>query len=455
VRLRRRQTGRQTRQNGTPDARSAEASATKPGFSKVYAIGVDPAFGFKRVLVELSVPSLPSLAGRVEFAEHEWSNAEGGSTRQVIALARGVIAVSEDLGETWEAFRPDGTDDVRLWNAFTTSDGTHLIQGAAPPSGEPIARSGGAVPLFAFDRSWKLRHRLQPGTSPWHGARSIDEANGVIMYGEYPENALKYQREGRNELDDCARLEREGLLLPSRVLRSRDQGAHWETVLELSWRDVRHFHTVAADPYRAGRWWASTGDRVAECQVWETLDGGDSWAEVGSDELDVTLHPAGKKGERAVFRYTDLVVRRDDVLWGADDWLGNVTMFYDQDVTVGRRVGSRIFRSPRETPWRPEAVGFVGHPVRSIVDVGGAYVITTEAKQAAVGLCPQVLLMSAEDPTLIRPLFNIDNFAAQGTGLTYSKASRAARDGVFFSYRQAHDAFDGGPRILRWRVAFD
>jgi hypothetical protein len=366
-----------------------------------------------------------------------------------------VIAVSEDLGETWEAFRPEGTDEVRLWNAFTTSDGTHLIQGAAPPAGQPISRPDLAAPVFLFDRSWTLRDRVQPGTSPWHGTRSIDEANGVIMYGEYPNNDLKYQCEGRDDSGECAQLERQGLLLPSRVLRSRDQGAHWETVLELPWRNVRHLHTVVADPYEAGRWWASTGDRVAECQVWETLDDGDSWAEVGSDEVDVPLHPGRRKGGRAVFRYTDLVVRRDDVIWGVDDWLGKATLFGDQEVAVGRRVGSRILRSPRETPWRPAAVGFVGHPVRSIVNVGGAYVITTEAKQPSIGLCPQVLLMSADDPTLIRPLFNVDNFAAQGTGLTYSKASRAARDGIFFSYRQAQDAFDGGPRILRWRVAFD
>jgi hypothetical protein len=40
-------------------------------------------------------------------------------------------------------------------------------------------------------------------------------------------------------------------------------------------------------------------------------------------------------------------------------------------------------------------------------------------------------------------------------GFTYSKASRAAKEGVFFTYRSDEDVFDGGHKLLRWRVRWE
>jgi hypothetical protein len=42
-----------------------------------------------------------------------------------------------------------------------------------------------------------------------------------------------------------------------------------------------------------------------------------------------------------------------------------------------------------------------------------------------------------------------------GTGFAYSRASRAAVDGTFFSFRSSRDLIRHATRIFRWRVSFD
>jgi hypothetical protein len=41
-----------------------------------------------------------------------------------------------------------------------------------------------------------------------------------------------------------------------------------------------------------------------------------------------------------------------------------------------------------------------------------------------------------------------------GRGFTFSKASRAAAGGTFFSYRAPYHLFPSGHQILRWDVTF-
>lgn len=85
-----------------------------------------------------------------------------------------------------------------------------------------------------------------------------------------------------------------------------------------------------------------------------------------------------------------------------------------------------------------------------------AYIVATQAK-GTLGFRPQVLLLWKREPFTFTPLFTVDNFRtiSPATGFTYSIASRAAKDGVFFTYRAATDAFPSGAGILRWRVLFD
>jgi len=68
---------------------------------------------------------------------------------------------------------------------------------------------------------------------------------------------------------------------------------------------------------------------------------------------------------------------------------------------------------------------------------------------------PGVFLMpkKAALPQLVH-LFDVDVHSQVRTGFTYSRASRAAKDGTFFTYRGGTDAFPAGHKILRWDVTF-
>lgn len=197
-----------------------------------------------------------------------------------------------------------------------------------------------------------------------------------------------------------------------------DGGRSWVKVFEKSWREIRHFHGVAADPHQAGRWYLSSGDKPHECRVWCSDDDGLTWNEATSDGSGVALHASMDGMHQAVNRYTDLVVLP-------------------------------------EAPLAPRAVGVVGNPVRSMVDEGPGYLLLTEAKAFSSGARPQVCLLLKSEPYRLIELFTVDRHMARATGFTYSRASRAAKNGRFFSYRDAFDVFSGGPRLLQWDVRFE
>lgn len=419
-----------------------------PQFSQTFSTPVDPGLGCRRVVVELSVPVLPSPGGHVRFAEHV--ERDGWSTDTVIAATRGAVVVSEDLGASWVLVPVPVLSEVDFRNSFTTADGMHLLQGDCAADGKPATEHGHA-PVALLDTNWQLVDCVDPALSVWHGSRSIDEADGVIVYAEYPANARRpLGPSGEPETPD-------GLapLRDSRLLRSTDGGRNWHTVLQQERRAIRHFHTVVADPWRAGRWWASSGDGPAESRVWESLDHGVSWSEVAVEFATGELHPGHEQLAQTVLRYTDIAVRESDLIWGCDDLLGEWNLD-DPEVSAGRRAGARLFRSPKEQPWKPRSIGYVGDAVRSLVDVGPAYLVATQAK-GALGYRPRIFLLWKEEPFRLTPLFTVDNFesSSPATGFTYSRASRSAKDGVFFTHRRTTDAFPGGAGLLRWRVIFD
>jgi hypothetical protein len=54
----------------------------------------------------------------------------------------------------------------------------------------------------------------------------------------------------------------------------------------------------------------------------------------------------------------------------------------------------------------------------------------------------------------MQQLFTVPNAKAKGSGFSYSRASRAAVDGRFFSFRGSGDLVQMVPRLLQWDVAF-
>lgn len=420
-----------------------------PTFSRTYSTPVDPAFGFRLVGLTLSLPQIPDAARDACFAEHPVDPVTGEATETVVALKAGGVLFSNDLGQTWEYRETPETGSVRLFNCFTLADGHRLVQTISPAvSTDQSDDRSSRADLFRFDRDWRLVNRSAPSVSHWHGKRSIDEREGTIIFAEYPDNATKYRPDFIER-----QVELVHLCENSRVFRSRDGGVSWEKVMELPWTEIRHFHTVASDPFAPGVWWLSSGDRSEECRVWRSEDDGLTWSDVTNRDLDFPTQPQFAGYRQSAFRYTDVVITPDALLWGSDDWLGEVGA-PEEGATLATRGGARLFVAPRSLPLRPTPVAYIGNPVRSIIDVGPCYLVTTEAKYGPILPRPQVLIVSKSDPSLCAEIGTIDRFATSGTGFTYSRASHIAKNGRFFSFRGSYDVFRGGPRILQWDITF-
>jgi hypothetical protein len=392
-------------------------AAPPSSLTREYATPLDRKTAPFHAVLRLSIPEFPQNLPGAVYGEHVGN--------RVIALAPSAIAESRDLGQSWRIHAAAFALPPRA--CFTTGQGTHLVCTHVPKD------SAGDALIYRFDAEWNQLGAPFAVAAPWHGSASIGETDGTIMFAEYPDNAGKYRADPAP-------------VRPARVWRSRDDGASWSCVKTVSPDEIRHLHTLVPDP--AGCWWLSSGDRDSEVFVWKSEDGGDSWSDVTEQAPDVPLHPQYRRYARAVQRMTDLVFLDGYMIWGADDWLG----YSPQNSDERPAAGSRMFRARMDERWKVEALGFCGKPVRNIVDVGPAYVVTTEAKHIDRGGRPDVFLMFKDSLDRMHLLAQIDVYGTRGTGFTYSLASRAAKDGVFFSHRAGNDAFRSDTRLLKWEL---
>jgi hypothetical protein len=402
---------------------------------KSYSTRVDPAFGFSRIAVTLSVPSLPAAAAQAAFTEHVRDPQTREPTDEVIGVFTGGAVVSKDLGASWDVVTVPELPTADFWSCFTLRSGERLLQIQAPAAGaDEQLPPGGTV--CVLDRNWKPIQSSRPGPSHWHGACSIDQSGDTIMYAEYPNN--------KKDLGKDA-------FRTSTVFRSRDGGRSWQKVFEKTVDEIRHFHTLVADPYVPGHWWLSSGDSPEGSRVWLSKDDGDTWIDASLAQPVLDLHPHSRNRTRSAFRYTDVWIGKDEMIWGADDWMGGSVNVNDPMIPYHQRAGSRMFRARKGDQLKPEMLGYVGNPVRSIIDIGPAFIVLTEAKRRFMQR-PQVMLMSKADPTLMTEIFTVDTWSNAGTGFSYSRSSRKAKDGVFFSFRGRYDVINSPTRILRWKV---
>ena len=191
-------------------------------------------------------------------------------------------------------------------------------------------------------------------------------------------------------------------------------------------------------------------------RVWYSPDDGDTWHDVTNQEPDFAYPNPTPPTEdaRSCFRYTDIVVSENGLLWGSDDLLGPLAGA-NPDLARAQRSGSRLFYSPKSNPLDPVEIAFCGMPIRNIIDIGSAFLVLTEAKYTSVSLQPQVFALFKDRPGKAHHLFSVDNFSGKPTGLSYSKASRRAINGRFFTFRDGHAAFPDGARMLQWDVNAD
>jgi SAM-dependent methyltransferase len=413
--------------------------------------------------LKLSLPKLPAEAvSDASFGEHVFDVKTRAMTPQVIFLGYGRVTHSMDNGDTWRVIPLPETEGRPLIGSFTTSAGNHILQANEevqdPRSDSPRLKD--RVPplknsrrdratLFVYDKDWKLLKIDDTPRARWHGRCSIDERDGTIMMAEYHDNVAKYVPEFSAD-----RAKWFPLMQPNSLWRSRDGGVSWAKVFEQDGDGIRHFHTCVADPLHTKTWYASSGDRAEESRVWRSSDDGDTWREVTNPSPDVKLPASLAKRKQLVFRYTDLVFAGDDLIWGADDCLGS-WVNNDPDLPRSERSGSRLYRAKRGDVLQPEELGFVGHPIRSIVDAGPCYIVITEANRGRFPLRPQMIALFKDDMHNPIELAQMDNFRNNNSGLTYSKASRMAHQGRFFCFRNMTDVFESvRPNALQCDITF-
>lgn len=399
--------------------------------------------------IRLSIPQLPVGAEGSQFAEHVYDRKLGVTTPNVILTGRSFIVESKDNGNTWKLIKIATVGDRRLYNCFTTDEGNHIVQALPEANTSTSNTNAERATVFLFDKNWELISINESPRARWHGRSSIDQAGNTIMFAEYHDNTAKYDKLYK---DDYSKWR--PLMSTSRVFRSRDGGRTWEVVFEVSPDDIRHLHTLQADPFLPKTWWLSSGDRALESRVWRSNDDGDSWIEVTNPNPQIVLPPNGRDLAQAAFRYTDLIIDQDSLIWGTDDIMGR-SVAANPKSAQDMRTGSRIYRTPKSNPLQLEELGYIGNPVRSIVDVGPAYLFITEANIGYHSLRPQVVALFKDNMNSPIEVATIDNFRIGPTGFCYSKTSKAALNGRFFSYRNHTDVFDNvKPFLLQWDIEF-
>lgn len=408
--------------------------------AKVLACPLRQGFGFEHVEIAWSLPDVPA---DVQFGSHVVLSS--GAAR-VAVVSRSSVFISDDGGDSWDAVPVETRGASRLDNAFVCADGGVIVQSRGLKALEDrLEPAEDFARLFVFDAAMNLRGDAQLGASQWHGSGGIDEHDGTVIWGEYAPNPIRWKGEpgpqGPSELS-----------LDSHVYRSIDGGLSWETVLAVPSTDVRHFHVIRADRFEPGVWWASSGDVRDQCRVFRSGDDGRSWAELTGEPTTPFPATPGARSWHALHRYTDVVVTKEHLIWGTDDFLGRHEQVNDPDIPLGRRIGSRLCVARKDDRIRPAVRGWIGNPVRSIVDVGPAWLFVTQAKRLELPR-PQLVLVGKEEPFPMQEIGTVDLFGG-GTPFTFSRASRVALDGRFFSFRQRRDVIDGGPGVLRWDIQF-
>ena len=403
------------------------AAVRHAGASKDYVVRLPAGYPAGQIAVRLSVPALPKT-GVFHFADHALDES-GRPTDTVLATGTGQFAISRDLGRSWKRVALKGREDHEIVHLKSIGESKFLAQAAR--SGE-TAKSSALDVLVLNDKGDILAAKAGVGCR-WHGCRSAGRSNGTLMYAEYPSNKPVKGRRPSS----------------SRVLRSRDEGRSWEVVFERTGDQVRHFHFLQPRPGVAHEWWLTSGDAPQESRVWVSKDDGEHWQDL-TESIARQFDIGGERYARDVFRLTDLAWEGNEIVWGTDDTL-----------SAGQTPGAALFRSAIGPSLKPQLIGRCAWHIRNIVEVGDFYLAISQGCPHPAGAPdkekPGVYLLPRKAPASglgSIHLFDIDTPPGSRTKFSASRASRAAKDGTFFTFRANADVFPSRHRILEWNVTF-
>jgi hypothetical protein len=390
--------------------------------SREYNTELPAGYPARSVSVRITIPQLPP-SPFLEFADHPL-DADGRGSTTIIATAGNGFALSADLGVTWRRIALKRHAGHEVVHVRSLGQSEFLVQ-AVLPQWKTSAR---LVDTLVVDAAGEVLAANRIEGSPWHSCRAVDMQGATLMFAEYP---YEY-----------------GTRQPCRVFRSRDRGRSWEIVFTSD--EIRHFHFLQARPSRIGEWWLSSGDEPEESRIWVSIDDGDSWRDVSLPGCE-TVPVDGVSYPRTMFRLTDLVWDGETTIWGTDHRLPKKKQ---------EPRGARVLQSAAQ-PLEPSLVATVNWPIRSVVEVGAFYMFLSQGPNdlaaSAADRRPGVFLMPKRPPRSgprLVHLFDVEAYSAVPTGFTYSRASRIARDGVFFTSRSGTDVFPFGHKLLKWEVTF-
>jgi hypothetical protein len=386
-----------------------------------------------KLTLRLSVPPLPAKQ-MFAFSDHVIDET-GQMTNTVLATTKGGFAISRDLGRSWEHVPVKGYPDHQFIHVKSIGRGEFLAQ--VLPHGISETKNV-FLDLLVLNERGDVLATHPSHSHRWHSCRAIDLCGDTLIYAEYASNRSVKRRPRPSS---C------------RVLRSRDRGRSWQTVFTQNGKEIRHFHFLQARPGVAGEWWLTSGDLPHESHIWVSRDDGDTWTDL-TGTLPKQVDVGGSPFNHALFRLTDLYWLDNDIVWGTDDHL-----------STAEPPGARVFRSPMTDPLETQLVALGRWHFRSIVDIGDFLLLISqrsrqpetppEESRPGVYLMPKKPVAGA--PALVH-LFDLEAYfetLREKAGFTFSKASRAAVGGTFFSYRSARDVFPLGHKILEWNVTLE
>ena len=376
-----------------------------------------------RYITNLEIFTHNQLPRGSRFCEHSYDRNNRTSGQVITSRNGNFVFISDDLGENWNSTEFD--EFFAVSNTFITKSNKMLVLGRD-------SKDSTKFRISVFGEN-KILSSCIVGNFGWHGTFSIDEGDGCIMYAEYPAN----KSTDKNKFN-------------SRVLRSTDDGASWESVFEMAYPEIRHFHTCTAVPNRESHWIVTSGDTPAQSRFWISEDDGDNWREVS--EKDPIPYLGNLTQRKSIHRTVVMSFQDESMIWATDDILGEPSKYGEE----GSEVSSKLVKSefPDDTVIS-EIVCSLGMHTRSMVDVGKAWLFISEAKYLEKVSGPEVFVVFKENPGESYSIMEIENVKARPTGGTYSKSSISSKNGIFFT-DMGDGLFSSEYRgVLEWKISFE
>jgi len=471
-------------------------------FSKV----IQTKNGNSRVDIEIGHPAVPGT----RFIEHQFNRKTRESDKSILACNGSLLVHSTDGGSSWKSKKIKGVDTIR--NAFTTSSGTIIVTGtddedltknriSVIKEGEVVSSEivglHGWHGTFAIDENedcimfseYPNNVAVSPHNSPETCAnvlRSRDEGFTweVVFKVDYPDI---------RHFHTCTAVpDTKGNWLitsgddpnQSRFWLTEDNGDSWTEVTDIGIEvnttpgcELLAHRTVVMHVDDEQFIWA-TDDPVGDLDEfdsgheiidWPSVDGAIGYRVVIRDYTDreivakVVIPP---NEETYTFDWNEHIINHDYryriqyKVKEEDDWedTGQYTVMsreyrYIQKSKNAKQVTrSRLVRSERGKAFSLEVLCELGMHIRSMIDVEMGYLMISEAKFLRKCPCPQVFLVLKEDLTTCHHLFNLPNPHKLKTGVTYSRSSISAIDGVFFTQMQKGILSDHSEMAM-WKIS--